>query len=487
MQLNLEGKMHLFILHILQSVSFALSSRRLFWSCAPIAVLVFVLASPNAAGQAMQVEPENTARTGKQAHGPRVEQDGNQPRQTVPAPDKADQQVPETQPASEQGENAPPLEIQNHVTKKHPVKASQPTAFLPQSVRNPYPDNPALTDLYRHYSGQGGKALERFGLNLFKNGTGNADTLPMDLPIGPDYVLGPGDGIIMNVTGGAPQRLQSRVDHEGRINLPEGGTELVAGATLADAQHAIERTLSKKYKDPKVELSLSRLRSIRVYVVGDVERPGAYDISSLSTALNALCAAGGPTAGGSMRMVRHYRGEKLISTIDLYDLILRGIRTDVQRLQSGDSILVPPVGAQIAIDGAVRRPGRYELLQEDTLAQVLEVAGNIMPDGSLREIAIDRIEAHQSHVTRTLPIASDASTAEAQAALAGFRVSDGDHIYLAPISPFIRQSVYLEGHVFRVGKVRLSSGDEFKGAGSRVLRSSSRTAKPSRDCPALGT
>jgi protein involved in polysaccharide export with SLBB domain len=475
--------MSLSICDVLQNILSALPSRgqvtkealkasmpaqhRLFWPCSLLGLLFFAGASTYAAGQTIQIDQENVTRPNQPALWNHAEHDNRRTEQAAPVSDTADQPVTdqpdtETQHAGQQDENLPPLKLQGDAIKKHPVKAAHPTPSLPQDVKNPYPENPALTDLYRQYSGQASKTLERFGLNLFRNGTGNADKLPMDLPIGPDYVLGPGDGVIVNIAGGAPQRLQSRVDHEGRINLPEGGTELVAGATLAEAQRAIERTLSRKYKDPKVELSLSRLRSIRVYVVGDVERPGAYDISSLSTALNALCAAGGPTAVGSMRMVRHYHGQKLISTIDLYDLILLGIRTDVQRLQSGDSILVPPVGTQIAVDGAVRRPGKYELLHEDTLAQVLELAGDILPDGSLREIAIDRIEAHQGRVTRTLPIAADASMAEIRSALAGFRVSDGDSIYLAPISPFTSQSVYLEGHVFRAGKYAFHPGMSLK-------------------------
>src|SRR5208282_1421013 len=132
-----------------------------------------------------------------------------------------------------------------------------------------------------------------------------------------------------------------------------------------------------------------------------------YDISSQSTVLNALYAAGGPTAAGTLRLVRHYRGEQLISAIDLYDLILRGVRTDVRRLESGDSILVPTVGTEVTVEGEVRRPARYELLREETLAEVLALAGGISPQGSLRQISIERVEAHQRRVEQTLPVAAD--------------------------------------------------------------------------------
>ena len=360
-----------------------------------------------------------------------------------------------------------PAEVAKEVAEK-----AQPTQPLPVAGGNPYPGNPALQDLYRQYPERGGQPLERFGMSLFKNGTGNADKLPMDVPIGPDYVLGPGDGLVMDISGGAPQRLQAAVDPEGRVDLPEGGTLMVSGLSLSAAERAIEQALSRRFNNPKVALSLSRLRTIRVYVVGDVERPGAYDISSQSTVLNALYAAGGPTAVGSLRLVRHYRGAQLISTVDLYDLILRGVRTDVRRLQSGDSILVPTVGTEVAVEGEVRRPARYELLREETLAEVLELAGGIAPQGSLRQISIDRIEAHQRRVEQTLPVAADATDAAVERALSEFHISDGDRVYVAPIRPYTEQSVYLSGHVFRAGPYAFHPGmklTDFIGSYSDLL------------------
>ena len=339
-----------------------------------------------------------------------------------------------------------------------PPQPQQRRTTQPQSVTNPYPDNPALRDLYRQYSIQGSKTIERFGASIFKSGSGNTDKLPMDVPVGPDYVLGPGDTVTLDVSGGAPQRIRAIVDPEGRINLPGGGTLLVAGMTIESAEGAIGQLLIRRFKDARVDLSLTRLRTIRAYIVGDVERPGAYDISALSTVLNGLYAAGGPTSRGSLRVVRHYRGEKLISTIDLYDLLLRGVRTDVQRLQSGDSILVSPAGTQVVVDGAVRRPAKYELRSEQTLAQVLDLAGGVLPEASLWQISIDRVEAHERHVTRTVAIPPDADAATVQSALAACVIEDGDRIYVAPISPFTEQSVYLEGHAFRTGKYAFHSG-----------------------------
>jgi protein involved in polysaccharide export with SLBB domain len=144
------------------------------------------------------------------------------------------------------------------------------------------------------------------------------------------------------------------------------------------------------------------LRSIRVYVVGDVQRPGAYDISSLSSPLTALSAAGGPTAVGSLRVMRHYRNEKLVAEIDLYDFLLLGIRSAEDRLQGGDTLLVPPAGPQVAVYGAVKRPAIYELRNEKTLTAVLDNAGGLTVAAALGHITVDRIVANQRRQQITL-------------------------------------------------------------------------------------
>ena len=186
------------------------------------------------------------------------------------------------------------------------------------------------------------------------------DDLPMDLPVGPDYVLGPGDGLNIELWGSIAQRLQRVVDRTGQVALPEAGPLLVSGHTLGDVQRVMQGVMRSQYRDVEVDVSLARLRTVRVYVVGDVQSPGAYDISSLSTPLNALYAAGGPTAGGSLRILQHYRGKQLVQEIDVYDLLLRGVNGDLQRIQSGDIIRVPPIGPQVTVEGMSIR-GRFLL------------------------------------------------------------------------------------------------------------------------------
>src|SRR5579863_8280716 len=322
---------------------------------------------------------------------------------------------------------------------------------------NPYVDVPSLYDLYAQYSKRSPK-LERFGEDVFLNGTGNLDELPMDLPAGPDYVVGPGDGLTVSLTGGISQRLQRVVDREGRIALPEVGAVEVSGRSLGDVQHLVQTVLRGQFRGVDADVSLSRIRTVRVYVTGDVERPGPYDVSSLSTPLNALYLAGGPTSEGSLRVVLHYRGKQLIQEVDLYDLLLHGVRGDVQRLEAGDTIQVPPLKGQVTIEGMVRRPAIYELNGEKGLAEVLELAGGVLPSGTLRHVDVERVESHEDRTMLRLDIPETDSDASVNKALEDFTVQDGDKIKITPILPYADKTVYLDGHVSRPGKFAYSDG-----------------------------
>lgn len=322
---------------------------------------------------------------------------------------------------------------------------------------NPYADVPSLYDLYAQYSKRS-LTLQRFGQDIFRNGTGNLDELPMDLPAGPDYIVGPGDGLTIRLSGGISQRLQRVIDREGRVALPEAGALEVSGRSLGDVQHLVQTVLRGQFRGVDANVSLSRIRTVRVYVVGDVERPGPYDVSALSTPLNALYLAGGPTSGGSLRLVRHYRGKQLIQEVDNYDLLLHGIRGDVQRLQSGDTIEVPPLSGAVTVEGMVRRPAVYELHGEKTLAEVLELAGGVLPSGTLRHVDVERLESHQSRTMLRLDIPETNNEVQVTQALEDFKVQDGDKIKITPILPYADKTVYVDGYVSRPGKFAYTEG-----------------------------
>jgi protein involved in polysaccharide export with SLBB domain len=322
---------------------------------------------------------------------------------------------------------------------------------------NPYADIPSLYDMYVQASAHQ-RPTERFGLDVFRNSVNDPDAIPMDLPVGPDYVLGPGDSLEIDLWGGVSQRVFRVVDREGRVSLPEAGPLLVSGRSLGDVQLAVQQVLRTEYRDISADVSLSRLRTVRVYVVGDVLAAGAYDISSLSTPLNALFAAGGVTPRGSLRALKHYRGKQLLEEVDAYDLLLHGVPSGLQRLENGDTLLVPPLGQQVTVDGMVRRPAIYELHGETSLAEVLELAGGILPTATLRHIEVQRVELHEKRTMLTLDLlpAGDADSAKRQ--LEAFKVNDGDEIHIFPIAPYNEDAIYLQGHVLRPGRFSYKQG-----------------------------
>jgi protein involved in polysaccharide export with SLBB domain len=345
----------------------------------------------------------------------------------------------------------------------------------PETLHLPAPYNLlALRDLYTQVPADSTK-LKRFGSEVFLNRDSSARgglgtrSMPIDLPVGPDYVLGPGDGLTVNLWGGLSQSFTKVLDREGKIVLPEAGVLTLAGATLEQAQTNIAAALKDQYHDTHVSVTIARLRTVRVYVVGDVQRPGAYDLSSLSTPLNAMYEAGGPTSVGSLRVVRHYRGKQLIREVDLYDFMLHGVRMDDERLQSGDTLLIPPAGPQVAVFGMVKRPAIYELRGETTLKDLLDDAGGATVAAALDHITVERIQPNQQRQTVSVGTAAPGTApgTDASSLLAAFAVKDGDRVHVASVLPYSERSIYLEGHVARPGKLPYRDGMQL----NEVIRS----------------
>ena len=366
---------------------------------------------------------------------------------------------------------------QPRVQRAAPIDRQRNITEEPQVLRVPAPYNLlALRDLYTQIP-QDDTKLKRFGSEVFLNRGDSSSShmnsgqtsVPIDLPVGPDYVLGTGDGLTINLWGGISQSLTKVIDREGKIALPEAGSLVVAGLTLQHAQSVIQDALKGQFRDVRVDVTIARLRTVRIYVVGDVQRPGAYDLSSLSTPLNALYAAGGPTAVGSLRIVRHYRGGQLVRDVDLYDFLLHGVRMDEERLQAGDTLLVPPVGPQVAIYGMVKRPAIYEMKDglkgeaagDPSLAEILDDAGGATVAAALDHITVERIQPNQQRetITLNLPVADQESASQtARQGIAAFHVKDGDRIHVGAILPYSEHAIYVEGHVVRPGKYPYRDG-----------------------------
>ena len=333
----------------------------------------------------------------------------------------------------------------NRVPPPPPETLHQPT---------PYADIPSLYDLYVQAPSRNGTP-QRFGTQVFRDGLRDVRSVPMDLPVGPDYIVGPGDGLTIDLWGGVSTRLTRLVDRQGRVTLPEAGPVEVSGRTLGDVQQMVQRTLGTQYRDTSAEVSISRLRTVRVYVVGEVNEPGAYDISSLSTPLNALVSAGGITPRGSLRSLKHYRGRQLLEEVDAYDLLLRGVTPDAKRLENGDTLMVAPLGAQVTVTGMVRRPAIYELHGEKTLADVLDLAGGILPAATLKHVEVQRLDVHEKRTMLSLDLSADGGR---EPQLTSFEIRDGDEIHIFPIAPYNQDTIYLQGHVLRPGKYSYREG-----------------------------
>ncbi|WP_263356197.1 SLBB domain-containing protein [Acidicapsa ligni] len=360
---------------------------------------------------------------------------------------------------------SPTTNTQSSVQKRGHEQSNASTD-LPKVLRKPAPYNlQSMRDLYTQIP-ERTASLKRFGSEVFINRTisamarGNSgrDT-PLDVPLGPDYVVGAGDTLTINMWGGMTQSTSRVVDRDGRILLPEAGSLEVAGLPLQQAQSMIEGALKQQFRNVQVSVTVSHLRSVRVYVVGDVQRPGGYDISSLATPLSALYAAGGPTSVGSLRIARHYRGKQLIEDVDLYDFLLHGVRNGSTHFEGGDTLLVPPAGAQVAISGAVKRPAIYELKAgESTLNAVIDQAGGVTAAASLGHITVERIDATHQRETITVKTTGEQNSQADLDAIAAFQVKDGDRIRIAPILPYSQRAIYLMGHVVRPGRFPYTDG-----------------------------
>lgn len=393
----------------------------------------------------LQASPEELERLMRQArNGSALEVDSN--------PEIG---LPTERPSGNSGQSTYSRMENGHNLRRDLSSDSSQGAILRK--RSPYADIPSLADLYVQVSDREQKP-QRFGIGILTSEALDPGAVPMDLPVGPDYVVGPGDGLAIDLWGGMSQRLIRTVDSEGRIALPEYGPILVSGKTLGEVQSMVQQLLRTQLRDISTDVSLARLRTVRVYVAGEVASPGAYDVSSLSSPLNVLVAAGGLTERGSLRSIQHYRGKQLIEVVDAYDLLLRGVDPDAKRMENGDSLLVPPVGPQVTIEGMVRRPAIYELRGNTTLKEALDLAGGVLPAAALKHVEVERLVAHEKRTMLSLDLSEKENGESTVEQLDKFQVQDGDRIHIFPIAPYNERAIYLKGHVLRPGTYSYKDG-----------------------------
>ncbi len=287
-----------------------------------------------------------------------------------------------------------------------------------------------------------GRRLPVYGRRLF-------DQVPTTfapverVPVPADYVIGPGDELLIRAWGKIDLDSRVTVDRNGQVYLPRVGTLNVAGLRYEQLEGYLHAAISALFKDFELNVALGQLRSIQIFVLGSARQPGAYTVGSLSTLVNALFASGGPSATGSMRHIQLRRGNRLLAEFDIYDLVQKGDKSHDVALLPGDVIYIPPIGAQIAISGNVDEPGIYELKGETTVAAALDGAGGLTSLAGAERVLLERIENHSSRRVEEFPLDSS-----------GFArlLQDGDLLRIYPLSPKFENAVTLRGNVAQPGR-----------------------------------
>ena len=240
---------------------------------------------------------------------------------------------------------------------------------------------------------QAGTTVEvrRFGAELISGGFDNrsAETSPL---VPTDYVIAPGDEILLTIWGSVDADLRLVVDRGGRISIPRVGPVQVSGVRHGDLQDVISRRVAQTFKNFQLSVTLGQLRGIRVFVTGFVVKPGAYTVGSLSTVVAALMRAGGPAASGSFRSIELRRGGQLLSNFDLYDLLLKGDRSADRIVQAGDVVHVGPVGVQVGFVGSVNKPTVLELKPTETVSDALRISGGFSAVADRSRLAVERLQ-----------------------------------------------------------------------------------------------
>lgn len=295
----------------------------------------------------------------------------------------------------------------------------------------------------------GEKSIKPFGYDLFE-GVPSTFAPVSDIQVPMDYVVGPGDTLNVQLYGNEPAHYNLTVDRDGRVNFPKLGPITVSGMSFDAARGAIEERVSHQLIGTRVSVTMGDLRSIRVFVLGEAEKPGSYTVSGLSTMTNALFVSGGVKKIGSLRNIQLKRNGRLVTVLDLYDLLLHGDTSGDRQLMPGDVIFIPPIGDTVAVYGAVRRPAIYEIKSERTAAEVLNIAGGLLPDADGKLIQVERIEPSRLLEMRNL----DLTTNDGR----NTPLANGDKVHVPRIRPTLENSVVLSGYVFRPGSFEYRPG-----------------------------
>ena len=309
--------------------------------------------------------------------------------------------------------------------------------------------------------------LQVFGLEVFRRRT--REFAPaLAGPIDPDYILGPGDLLVLVLTGDVEKTQSVEVNREGYILIPQVGQVQMSNLTLGQARDLLYTKLSRVYSGigrgpdarTRFQLSVGKIRAVQVYVSGDVLRPGLYQVAGAGSVLSALYSAGGPSPRGSFRKIEVRRGSQLLGTVDLYDYLLRGINASGLRLTSGDVVFVPPHGPQVKVTGEILRPAIYELVPNETLRDLIASAGGFTEQALTTRVQINRIlpPGARGAGGRDRVVVDVSGEQLAQGVVPPYPMEPGDSVVVFPVARRVRAVVTVSGNVWVEGPIGFTPG-----------------------------
>jgi polysaccharide export outer membrane protein len=414
--------------------------------------------------------------------GARAQTSGQQPRQTAPA-----QTQPPAQSQGSSTQTAPPaatIDLNDPKVRERlrarginpddlirmlgaQATAPAPMQPPPTATQNfpPVTPGPSATPFMRDSLSAVTDSLaaaaagsQYFGYSIFTMSPKTFEPLAFG-PVSSDYLIGPGDELIVNVWGAQEMSATVEVNREGTIQLPDLGEVTVNGYTLEALKAQLVQRFARIYSGLRsdgrgrtsLEVSLGKLRSIQVFVLGSVVQPGGYTMSATSSVMNGLYYAGGPTLQGSMRNVRVMRKNNVLREVDLYDYIAHGDRIQDTRLENGDVVFVPPVGIRVKLEGEVAHAAIFELREGETLADLLRMAGGLKSTAAVDRVQIERVipfdqRAPMSQEDRKM---MDVKLGQGGRPGEGVTLVNGDVVRVFPVGDILKNTVEVVGTAVR--------------------------------------